>query len=69
MVKKSFIEEAMELYGEQRYFTDKEREIYKRVTEAQSTPLRYDPYTDSFIPTGKVKEMFLSNTTRECKND
>ena len=35
---KSFVEEAKKLFGEQRCFTDEEREIYNRVTKESSIP-------------------------------
>lgn len=38
-LKKSRIELAYELYGKQRDFTEKEREIYKKVTDEDSVPL------------------------------
>ena len=38
-MKKNFLEEAQELYGEQRNFTPEEREIYNRVTKEQSVPV------------------------------
>lgn len=37
--KQSFIDHAKSLFGEQRTFTEREREIYDRVTKEDSTPI------------------------------
>lgn len=39
LLNKRFIEQAKSLFGEQRYFTESERKLYKKVTEAQSKDL------------------------------
>ena len=37
--KKNLIQQAYELYGEQRNFTEEERKIYKKVTDEESIPI------------------------------
>lgn len=73
-MKKSFLEEAQELYGEQRYFTPEEQKIYEEVTKKDSVSTGINTFDllrerKSKFPEGFFDELELEEATEESNDE